>query len=178
MDTDAANRASSSKGSSDTRCCAPYFFTVRLEDHRSESLIEHIDTLRLAFRACHDRYPFAMTAGVILPDHLHCILSLPSADASREARWRFIKQLFERVVDCGRDLWKPDFDERRLDDDAELSRQADKLHADPVRHGLVRFPRDWAYSSFHAYVAHGLRPAYWCADASDAAGSRFAKQAA
>jgi putative transposase len=141
-----------------------YFFTVRLEDHRCESLIEHIDALCLAFRACRDRYPFAMTAGVILPDHLHCVLSLPSADAPRDAPWQLIKDLFESAVDCGPDLWRPDFDERRIEDDAELSRQIDDIHADPVRHGLVGSPSDWPYSSFHAYVAHGLRPAHWRAD--------------
>jgi putative transposase len=153
MDTDHCGRAACS-----------YFFTVRLEDHRCESLIEHVDALCLAFKACRDRYPFAMTAGVILPDHLHCVLSLPSAGVSRDAQWRLIKSLFESTVDCGRDLWKPDFDERRIEDDLELSWQVDNIHADPVRHGLVRSPIDWPYSSFHAYVAHGLRPVYWRAD--------------
>jgi putative transposase len=147
-----------------SRAACSYFFTVRLEDHRCESLIEHIDALCLAFRACRDRYPFAMTAGVILPDHLHCVLSLPSADAPRDAPWQLIKDLFERAVDCGPDLWRPDFDERRIEDDIELSRQVDDIHADPVRHGLVGSANDWLYSSFHAYVAHGLRPAHWRAD--------------
>ena len=139
-----------------------HFFTAALEDECSSFLTEHVDMLRLAFRACGDRYPFALTAGVILPDHLHCILALPPGDTTRAARWHLMQVLFERVVGGPR-LWR-DFDERRLHDEAELQRHVDYIHADPVRHGLVRSPRKWPFSSLHAYVQHGLRPLHWSGD--------------
>jgi putative transposase len=168
MDTDQRNRAAP----------APYCFTVALEDHYYGALTEHVDTLRLAFRACRDRYPFAMTAGVILPDHMHCILTLSPGDTACDARWRLIKGLFEPAIDGGRGVWKPDFEERPLPDDAELSRQIDYIHTDPVRHGLAKLPRNWPFSSFHAYVAHGFRPMYWCGDMGNDDSLRFARRAA
>jgi putative transposase len=140
---------------------ATYCFTVVLLEECCGALTEHVDTLRLAFRACRDRYPFVMKAGVVLPDHLHCILTLPAADAVREARWRLIKGLFERVCGRGREIWAAGHDETPLTGEADIARAADRIHSDPVRHGLVRRPRDWPYSSFHAYVAHGLRTPYW-----------------
>lgn len=155
-----------------------YFFTVTLEAHHSGALIEHADTLHLAFRACRDRYPFVMTAGVVLPDHMHCILTLPAGDGFRAARWRLIQGLFERVIDGRRGIWQREVEEDPISDDAELRRRVDDIHADPVRHGLVRLPKDWPYSSLHAYVRHGLRPLYWCADDIDIAGMRFARRAA
>ena len=139
-----------------------HFFTAALEDECSSALTEHADTLRLAFRACRDRYPFELTAGVILPDHLHCILALPAGDPSHAQRWRLIQTLFERVVG-GPGLWQG-FEDRLLHDEAEVQRQVDYIHADPVRHGLVRSPRTWPFSPLHAYIRHGLRPLYWSGD--------------
>jgi putative transposase len=157
---------------------AQRLFTIALEDGRYGTLTEHVETLRLAFRACHDHYPFTMTAGVVLPDHLHCILSLPPGDTAIAARWRFIKGLFARVRANGGEPWKPHYEEHSLATEAELTREIDRVHSDPVRHGLVRFPKDWPYSSFHAYVAHGLRPRYWRGDAPDDDTLRFGRVAA
>ncbi|HVP86595.1 MAG TPA: transposase [Casimicrobiaceae bacterium] len=139
-----------------------HFFTAALLDESASALTEHVDTLRLAFRACRDRYPFAMTAGVILPDHLHCILALPAVDTARSARWRLIQGLFERVIG-GRGQWRS-FEKQPIADEADLQRRIDYIHSDPVRHGFVRAPRKWPYSSLHAYISQGLRPLYWTGD--------------
>jgi putative transposase len=147
-----------------------HFFTAALEDECSSALTEHADTLRLAFRACRDRYPFELMAGVILPDHLHCILALPTGDTSHAQRCRLIQALFERVVG-GPALWRG-FEDQPLRDEAEVQRQVDYIHADPVRHGLVRSPRKWQFSSLHAYIEHGLRPLHWSGDVEAGYGAR------
>jgi putative transposase len=36
----------------------------------------------------------------------------------------------------------------------------------PVKHGLVKSPVDWAHSSFHRYAANGLFPINWGAGES------------
>ena len=41
-------------------------------------LVENIDCLRNAFDIVKTRHPFRIDAVVILPDHLHCIWTLPS----------------------------------------------------------------------------------------------------
>lgn len=150
-----------------------HFFTAALADDYSSALTEHADTLRLVFRACRDRYPFTMTAGVILPDHLHCILALPACDPARSARWRLIQGLLERVLGGGRGPWQS-FEDSAIADGAELERRIDYIHSDPVRHGLVRAPRKWPYSSLHAYISHGLRPLYWTGDVAGSYGARYA----
>jgi putative transposase len=150
-----------------------HFFTAALTDEYSSALTEHVDTLRLVFRACRDRYPFTMTAGVILPDHLHCVLALPACDAARSARWRLIQGLFERVIGGDRGQWQC-FEDHSIRDKAELEQRIDYIHSDPVRHGLVRAPRKWPYSSLHAYIAHGLRPLYWTGDVVGVYGARYA----
>jgi len=149
-----------------------HFFTAALEDECASALTEHVDTLRLAFRAVSDRYPFTLTAGVILPDHLHCILALPAGDTARGARWRLIQGLFERVIGQRPGLWRS-FEQEPLSDEQELQKRIDYIHSDPVRHGLVRSPKKWPYSSLHAYVYHGLRPVYWSGDVAPRYGERF-----
>src|SRR5580693_9236187 len=73
-----------------------YFFTVTLADRRSRALVEHIGALRAAFRATRRERPFAIDAIVILPDHLHAIMTLPPGDADFSGRWRKIKSMFSR----------------------------------------------------------------------------------
>ena len=73
-----------------------YFFTVALADRRQCLLVEHIDTLRGAFRRVKAEYPFSIDAVVILPEHLHCIWTLPAGDADYPNRWRRIKAAFSR----------------------------------------------------------------------------------
>jgi putative transposase len=42
--------------------------------------------------------PFAIDAIVILPDHLHAIMTLPDEDSDFSGRWRRLKSLFTRKV--------------------------------------------------------------------------------
>jgi putative transposase len=63
-----------------------WFFTVNLLDRRSRLLIEEIDVLRAAVQWSRARYPFTIDAWVVLPDHLHAVLSLPEADANFSIR--------------------------------------------------------------------------------------------
>jgi putative transposase len=57
---------------------ATWFFTVNLaERHNNHLLIEKIDALRATFRYVKERRAFHINAIVIMPDHLHCIWTLP-----------------------------------------------------------------------------------------------------
>lgn len=65
-----------------------WFFTVNLAERQNNRLlIEDIDLLRAAFRHVKSRRPFDVAAVVIMPDHLHCIWTLPPGDADFSIRW-------------------------------------------------------------------------------------------
>ncbi len=64
-----------------------YFFTVTLADRRSTALVDHIGMLRSAFHAARGARPFAIDAIVVLPEHLHAVLTLPANDADFSGRW-------------------------------------------------------------------------------------------
>ena len=78
-----------------------YFFTVNLLERRRRLLVERIDALRAAVRTVRDRQPFHIDAWVVLPDHLHCLWTLPPGDADYSRRWKAIKTAFAKAVPRG-----------------------------------------------------------------------------
>jgi putative transposase len=154
-----------------------YFFTVTLADRRSSALTDHVDALRAAFRATRRGQPFMIDVVVILPDHLHIVMTLPDGDADYPNRWRLIKRRFtDAVAKSGAPLarrpngehalWQRRFWEHTIRDDRDFERHVDYIHFNPVKHGLVARVRDWPHSSFHRYVRLGIMPEDWAGDFS------------
>jgi putative transposase len=76
-----------------------YFFTVNLlERLPNDLLVRHIVTFRQAVRDTRKRWPFHIDAWVVLPDHLHCVWTLPAGDDDNANRWRVIKQSFSKAL--------------------------------------------------------------------------------
>ncbi len=117
--------------------------------------------------------PFTVKAGVILPDHLHTIWTLPEEDAGCPERWRLIKARFSRrcglepaeataqTARGGRGIWQNRYWEHRIRDDEDMARHLDYIHWNPVRHGLVRRPGDWPWSSYGRFVEAGYYAGDW-----------------
>jgi putative transposase len=147
-----------------------YFFKVALLERRRSLLTAHIDALRAAFRSVHIQRPFRIDAIVILPDHLHCIWTLPPKDADFSTRWRLIKSSFARVVAPGerlsprrrtkheRGIWQPRFWEHAIRDQRDFDAHLDYIHFNPVKHGWVSRVADWPHSSFSSIRALGVVP--------------------
>ena len=128
-----------------------WFFTVNLvERQRNRLLVEKIDLLLGAFEKVGSRYPFRQVALVIMPDHPHCIWSLPQGDFDFSIRWALIKGQFSRGIEKGerisqsrskrgeRGIWQRRFWEHLIRDDGDFNRHVDYIHWKPVRHGWVR----------------------------------------
>jgi putative transposase len=73
---------------------ATVFFTVSLADRGSDLLVLEVGVLRQAVRETRCKRPFAIDAWVVLPDHMHCVWTLPEGDADFSGRWREIKGQF------------------------------------------------------------------------------------
>ena len=50
-----------------------WFFTVNLQNRRSDLLTRHIAHLRAATAFVKSKKPFLINAWVVLPEHMHCI---------------------------------------------------------------------------------------------------------
>lgn len=75
-----------------------YFFTLALADRSERYLVEYVAELRQAFRGVKRRHPFDIEAIVVLPEHLHCMWTLPAGDDDYPGRWYLIKSAFSRLV--------------------------------------------------------------------------------
>jgi len=150
-----------------------YFFTVTLRNRRSNLLVERVDLLRDCVTRARAAAPFHIDAWVVLPDHMHCVWSLPEGDADYSSRWLRIKQRFSMalpkteartavmVARGDRGIWQRRFWEHTIRDELDYARHMDYIHFNPVKHGLVRDPAAWPHSSFRRAVAMGFYPEQW-----------------
>jgi putative transposase len=150
-----------------------FFFTIALADRSADLLVQHIDRLREAYKFAADHHPFETIAICILPDHLHAIWSLPTADSNFALRWSIIKGKFSRglpnsdlrsqsqIEKRDKGIWQRRYWEHAIRNDDDLARHIDYVHYNPVKHGHVSQVQDWPYSSFHRYVKEGRLSVEW-----------------
>jgi putative transposase len=154
-----------------------YFFTVNTLRRIPVLTEEPVrEALREAIQQTQQTAPFTIDAWVLLPDHLHCIWTLPQGDADFSMRWSAIKRYVSRQ--CGEKfgidnlsasrtrrnesgLWQRRFWEHQIRDDADFARHADYIHWNPVKHGLVALAIEWPYSTFHRFVRKGVYLTDW-----------------
>ncbi|WP_377109501.1 transposase [Pseudoalteromonas sp. R86517] len=151
-----------------------YFFTVNLLDRNKSLLVEHIDLLRESIRFVKSQRPFYIDAWVVLPDHLHAVLTLPDDDVDYSTRWREIKKRFSKSLPKTefltqtrkrkneRGIWQRRFWEHTIRDDNDYWHHVNYVHFNPLKHGLVSQVADWPYSSFHRAVKQGIYANNWC----------------
>ena len=121
------------------------------------------------------RRPFRIDGWVVLPDHLHCIWTLPAGDVDFTTRWRLIKAGFAKHLPKTehrsrrgeRGIWQRRFWEHAIRDERDYASHMDYLHFNPVKHGHVRRVADWPYSSFARCVERGIYPCDWAGAGND-----------
>lgn len=157
---------------------ATYFFTVAIANRSSRLLVDHIDILRSAFHKERLAHPFIIDAIVILPDHLHCLWTLPDGDADFANRWRHIKSTLSRALPITenrstsrlkqgeRGIWQRRYWEHQIRGERDYAVHVDYIHFNPVKHGHVTRVNDWPYSSFHWSVREGVLSADWGGDST------------
>jgi len=153
---------------------ATWFFTINLAERNNNALlIENIDQLRQAFRYVKQRRPFDINAAVVLPEHLHCVWTLPPNYSEYSIRWNLLKAHFSRSIHKGehvsvsriskreRGIWQRRFWAHLITNERDFNQHIDYVHWNPVKHGWPKQAADWPYSSFHRYVKLGIYPLDW-----------------
>ena len=155
-----------------------FFLTVVTYDRRP-ILTEGLGRTKLsnAIKKIREKRPFELVATVLLPDHWHLLMSLPSDDDKYSLRMKQIKEEFTREWLGGggieaevtasqrlrgdRGVWQPRFWEHTVKDEDDLEACVDYIHWNPVKHGLVENVCDWPWSSFHRFVRGGQYDINW-----------------
>jgi len=140
-----------------------YYLTV-VTQNRKSILIDNIELLRDSFRRSKRKYNYVINAIVILPDHMHMILTPKnSKEYSKiiahikrsftygleikekdEARWNLTASSYRRNLSG---VWQKRFYEHTIRDEKDYYNILDYIYNNPIKHGLVDDINDWKYSS-------------------------------
>ena len=119
------------------------YFMTQVTDQRQPWLCQALarHALRTAINRVREKRPFFINAFVLLPDHCHCLWTLPQNDRDLSTRLRFIKTDVTRhygtdlelTLDLSasrlkrqeRNLWQRRFWEHLIRDDADFSQHCD-----------------------------------------------------
>ena len=133
------------------------FFTVTLMDRSSTLLVDRIDDLSEAFRKVKLKRPFEIVSIIILPDHLHCIWTLPQSDIDYAIGWREIKSSFSRRIPQNeyrskgrinkneRGIWQRRYWEHTIRHEKDLEQHMGYIHFNPVKHRVCYACRGLAF---------------------------------
>lgn len=150
-----------------------YFLTINLSNRKQSLLTQHIKALRRSFRKVKDRHHFHLDAIVVLPDHIHMIMTLPPNDSNYSKRVMLFKTHFTRQIPRvesispsraskgERGIWQRRFWEHLIRDEEDYINHINYIHYNPVKHGYVDRPVDWQYSSIHKYIKDGVLQTSW-----------------
>ncbi len=140
-----------------------WFFTVVTYGRQSVLCDEPVRAvLRNAIVQTRLKWPFRIDAWVLLPDHLHCIWTLPENEADFSIRWNLIKRrtsktLKETYFNPGLmtdsknnrrelTLWQRRFWEHRIRDERDFNHHVEYIRHNPVKHGHAQSPEKWPFT--------------------------------
>jgi putative transposase len=140
-----------------------YFFTLvtfEREPFLTNSTSRKI--LRDVWKNVQKDHPSGVDSICLLPDHLHCLWTLPEDDSDYGNRWRAIKGLFTkeyqklggkkgsrntaRIKRGEAAIWQRRFWEHVNRDEKDYNNHFDYIHYNPVKHGLVKTVKEWPWS--------------------------------
>ena len=105
------------------------------------------------------------------------IITLPDNDVGYSKRLSLIKATFSRQIEPyeiisesrqkkrERGIWQRRYWEHIIRDTVDYEHHVNYIHYNPVKHGYVKNPSDWQYSSIHRFIRKGIVSAGWaCID--------------
>lgn len=141
-----------------------YFLTI-VTHRRKPLLVENIELLRYAFKLSKKKYEYRIDAIVVLPDHLHMIMTpIISTEYSQiisAIKRSFVYGLDEKTKEVAKaeishakyrrghaGIWQERFYEHTIRDEKDWLDKMEYITNNPLKHGLVQESNEWKYTSF------------------------------
>ena len=138
-----------------------YYLTI-VTHGRNPILVDNIELLRESFRESKRYFKYTIDAIVVLPDHIHMIITPQIAeDYSRivkSIKYHFSKQckLEEELEQSAsryrrkyRPIWQKRFYEHTIRDEKDYQIKLQYIYNNPVKHGLTDNIYNWKYGSLN-----------------------------
>jgi putative transposase len=95
-------------------------------------------------------YEFEVIGYVVMPEHLHLLVSEPGRERLAVALQALKLSVAKRAKQ--RPFWQARYYDFNVYTDAKRSEKLNYIHWNPVRRGLVENPEDWFWSSGRYYL--------------------------
>lgn len=134
---------------------AIYFISINCKDRGKNQLAtpEISGALFETVRHRQERLLWWPHVLLLMPDHLHALVSFPPSGAHMQTVISKWKEWTAKQFQIG---WQRDFFEHRLRQEESRREKADYILSNPVRRGLVAKAEDWPF----VYFADGQRPQF------------------
>ncbi len=96
------------------------------------------------------RYEFVVAGYVVMPDHVHLLVSEPKQALLSKAIQAL--KLSVSVQNRQRPFWQARYYDFDVHDEEKRVEKLRYMHRNPVKAGLVKRPEDWPWSSFRHYA--------------------------
>ena len=133
---------------------------MQLFDPATRTLFEH------ALEAARRSYCFCVIGYVVMPEHIHLLVSEPERETLAVAMQAMKQSVSRQRVKVGGHFWQPRYYDFNVWSEKKRIEKLRYIHRNPVRRGLVKNPEDWQWSSYRHY--RGPRRArFWGVGAAD-----------
>jgi putative transposase len=124
-----------------------YHRKPKLGTPESRSLFEQ------ALEQARQQYGFFITGYVVMPEHVHLLVSEPDQAVLSRAL-QSVKQAVARRLALRADepSWQARYYDFNVWSESKLIEKLRYIHRNPVKRGLVAKPEDWEWSSFRHYA--------------------------
>ena len=135
---------------------------------------ERREIFERALEAMRVKYDFYINAYVVMPEHVHLLLSEPKKAVLAKAIQAL--KISVSMQQKERPFWMHRYYDYNVYSQYKFQQKLKYIHRNPVSRGLVEKPEDWAWSSFRHY-ATGVRgvvevESSWLASARDRAAAK------
>jgi len=97
-------------------------------------------------------YQFFVTGYVVMPEHVHLLVSEPRRSTLAAAIQALKQSVARRLVGPDEHFWQKRYYDFNVWTKKKCAEKLRYLHRNPVTRGLVENPEDWAWSSFRHYL--------------------------
>ena len=149
-----------------------YSYYITMVTHtRNPILIENIELLRASFRQSMRLYRYRIDAIVVLPDHIHMIIT-PQRAREYPDIIATIKRYFTKHCDPGyydhlyqsasryyrgfKPVWQKRFYKHTIRDERDMQEKCQYIYHNPVKHGYTDTPQTWCYTSMNKKRKHQM----------------------
>jgi putative transposase len=107
------------------------------------------DLFEDALQKAHSRYRFEVLGYVVMPEHVHLLVSEPERESLAVALQGLKLSVARRART--RPFWLPRYYDFNVRTDAKRFEKLNYMHWNPIKRGLVGRPEDWRWSSYRYY---------------------------